>query len=325
VTPVLPVVSGAERRKQPHKRQDGISVVLPYWPDRPAGEALEVAAVADELGYDELWVGEMATFDAFALATAIGERTPRITLTVGPLAVGVRSPATVAMGVESCANLVGRDVNVALGTSSTLVVEAWHERPRAQPAHALEHTATTVRSLLAGGKSDGGFRLRLEPRPCSISIAAFGPRAVRIAATHGDRMVLNLVTPKTAARLCEQYRAAGGARTAVWVPAAVDPSDDDRAQLIRALVAYLAAPGYAEVFDEAGFGDLVAFARTRPHPRELLDAIPAELVEAVGLLGDVTAVTKRIAEYRSAGIDDVCVVPATASDRAGRRTLTSLR
>jgi len=301
-----------------------ISVVLPYWPDRPAGEALEVAAAADELGFEELWVGEMATYDAFALATAIGLCTTRLALTVGPLAVGVRSPATIAMGVASAANLIGRDVNVALGTSSTLVVEAWHERARTQPARTLEHTAKTVRALLAGGKSDGGFRLRLEPQPCTITIAAFGERAVHVAATRGDRMVLNLVTPKTAPRLCAQYRNAGGSRTAVWLPTAIDPDDDARAQLTRALVAYLAAPGYGDVFEEAGFGDIVAYARTRPHPRELVAAIPSELVDAVGLVGDVTAVTKRIAEYHDAGIDDVCVVPATASDRAGRRTLTTL-
>ena len=302
-----------------------IAAVLPYWPDRPAGEALEVAAIADELGFDELWVGEMATYDAFALATAIGLRTSTIALTVGPLAVSVRSPATIAMGVASVANLVGRPVNVALGTSSTLVVEAWHERVRSQPARQLEHAAATVRTVLDGGKSEGGFRLRVEPQPCSITIAAFGPKALRIAATSGDRMVLNLVTPTIAGRLCEQYREAGGTRTAVWLPAAVDPDEGDLAQLTRALVAYLAAPGYAEVFDEAGFGDVVAFAGTRPHPRALLEAIPSGLVEAVGLFGDVTAVTKRIDEYRSAGIDDICVVPATASDRAGRRTLTSLR
>lgn len=302
-----------------------IGVVLPYWPDRPAGEALEVATVADELGYDELWVGEMATYDAFALATAIGLRTARVSLTVGPLAVGVRSPATIAMGVASTANLIGREVNVALGTSSTLVVEAWHERERTQPARALEHTAATVRALLEGGKSDGGFRLRVEPQPCTLTIAAFGERAVTVAATHGDRMVVNLVTPKTASRLCAQYRKAGGTRTAVWLPAAIDPDDEARAQLTRALVAYLAAPGYSEVFEEAGFGEVVAFARTRPHPRDLLASIPQELVDAAGLVGDVTAVTKRIAEYHDAGIDDVCVVPATASDRAGRRTLTTLQ
>jgi len=301
-----------------------IAVVLPYWPDRPSGEALEVADAADELGFDELWIGEMATYDAFALATAIGLRTSRIALTIGPLGVNVRSPATIAMGVASVANLIDREVNVALGTSSTLVVEAWHERQRAQPARALEHTARTVRALLSGGRSEGGFRLRLEPRTTSITIAAFGPRAVQIAAEAGDRMVLNLVTPEIAARVGAQYRDAGGTRVAAWLPAALDPDADARLQLSRALVAYLAAPGYADVLTEAGFGDLVAFAQTRPHPRELLDAIPPQLVNAVGLVGDAEALATRIEEYRAAGVDDVCVVPATAGDRAGQRTLNAL-
>ena len=283
-----------------------------------------MAAAADELGFDELWIGEMATYDAFALATAIGTRTSRIALTIGPLAVHVRSPATIAMGVASVANLVDRPVNVALGTSSTVLVEAWHERARLEPARTLEHAAATVRALLAGGKSDGGFRLRVEPRVGTLSIAAFGPRAVEIAATRGDRMVLNLVTPTTAARLCAAYRRAGGRRVAAWLPTAVDPTDDDRAQLTRALVAYLAAPGYRDAFAEAGFADLAALARTRPHPRDLLAAIPPALVDAVGLVGDVNVVTNRIAEYRAAGIDDVCVVPATASNRAGMRTLSRL-
>lgn len=301
-----------------------IAVVLPYWPDRPAGEALEVAEAADALGFDELWIGEMATYDAFALATAIGTRTSRIALTIGPLAVGVRSPATIAMGIASVANLTDREVRLALGTSSTLVVEAWHERERAQPARSLEHTARTVRSLLSGGRSDGGFRLRLEPRATSLTIAAFGPRAVRIAAELGDRMVLNLVPPSIAARLCVQHRDAGGTRVAAWVPAAVDPDADARLQLSRALVAYLGAPGYGGVFTEAGFGDLVEYAQTRPHPRELLAAIPAALVESVGLVGDAATIGRRIEEYRAAGVDDLCVVPATANDRAGRRTLDAV-
>jgi alkanesulfonate monooxygenase SsuD/methylene tetrahydromethanopterin reductase-like flavin-dependent oxidoreductase (luciferase family) len=136
--------------------------------------------------------------------------------------------------------------------------------------------------------------------------------------------VLNLVTPATATRLCAEYRAAGGQRVAAWLPAAVDPDDDARAQLTRAFVAYLAAPGYTDAFTEAGFGAVVAFAQTRPHPRELLAAIPPELVDAVGLVGDAATVATRITAYRDAGVDDVCVVPATAGDRAGRRTLEGL-
>ena len=48
------------------------SVVTPLWQDRPASENLDVAVNADRLGYPELWIGEMATYDAFAFATAVG-------------------------------------------------------------------------------------------------------------------------------------------------------------------------------------------------------------------------------------------------------------
>jgi len=39
------------------------SVALPYWLDRPAEEALAIAAAADAAGCTRLWIGEMATFD----------------------------------------------------------------------------------------------------------------------------------------------------------------------------------------------------------------------------------------------------------------------
>src|SRR3954469_20311087 len=99
------------------------AAVLGYWQDREPLEALETAAAADDLGYRELWVGEMATFDAFTLAAAIGARTERIELCVGPLAVGVRDPMAMAMGVASVAALSdGRPVHLAIGASSPVVV-----------------------------------------------------------------------------------------------------------------------------------------------------------------------------------------------------------
>ncbi len=44
-----------------------LSVSLGLWQDRPAGEVVRTAQAADALGYGEIWIGEMATFDAFAL------------------------------------------------------------------------------------------------------------------------------------------------------------------------------------------------------------------------------------------------------------------
>ncbi|MGJ6963392.1 LLM class F420-dependent oxidoreductase [Streptosporangium sp. G11] len=326
-----------------------LGVSLGLWQDRPAEEALLTAGAADELGYDELWVGEMATYDAFALATAIGLSTGRIGLTVGPLAVAVRDPMMIAMGVASVAALVGRPVNVAVGTSSPTVVEEWHGRSRARSAAVLREAVRALRPLLDGDKSDfsgefvksRGYRLRLPaPRP-ELTVAAFGASAVRTAAT-ADRMVLNLITPASAARLITDLRAAAQAgtpaperghppartpapRVAAWVTAAIDPGREAVDRIRRAVVGYLAAPGYGEMFAEAGFGDVVAFARTRPHPRELLAAIPDGLLEAVALLGDVDAARERLRAYADAGVDEVALVPvSTDADPGGVATLKAL-
>src|SRR5207237_1298339 len=96
-------------------------------------------------------------------------------------------------------------------------------------------------------------------------------------------------------------------------------------QLRRGLVAYLSAPGYGEMFAEAGFEDVVRFARTGPRPGELLAAIPAELVGHVSLAGDEQAVRARMADYASAGVDEVALVPGSSdADPAGVATLTVL-
>ena len=44
---------------------------------------VRTAQVADSLGYPEIWIGEMATFDAFALGAVVAERTERAALTIG--------------------------------------------------------------------------------------------------------------------------------------------------------------------------------------------------------------------------------------------------
>ncbi|HEU5385982.1 MAG TPA: LLM class F420-dependent oxidoreductase [Streptosporangiaceae bacterium] len=330
---------------------------LGLWQDRAAGEVVRTAEVADALGYGEIWIGEMATFDAFALGAVVAGRTSRAALTVGPLAVAVRDPVMIAMGAGSLAELTGRTVNVALGSSSPVVVEQWHGRRQERTALALAESAMAVRALLDGGKADvrgevistRGFRLRTRAPGTPLTIAAFGRGAVKAAARHADRMVINLVTPKSAARLVQmlhdECRAAGRPvpQVAVWLATVVGqggavvgqggtvagagagPTAESVEQLRRGLVAYMSAPGYGEMFAEAGFGEVVRFARTRPHPAELLAAIPAELTGHVSLVGDVPAVRARLAVYASAGVDEVALVPGSSdADPAGVATLTAL-
>lgn len=317
-----------------------LSVSLGLWQDRPPEEVLATAWAADAAGYPELWIGEMATWDAFALATAIGGITDQISLTLGPLAVTVRDPAMIAMGVASVAALTGRETGVALGTSSDVVVRDWHGRSRDGAATALGESAQLVRELLAGKKAqlDGevvrakGYRLRLASPNPPLTIAAFGTRAIETAARYADRMVVNLVSPATAAQLVRQLRAAADRlgttppRVAAWVVGALDPGPDAVEQLRRGVVGYLAAPGYSDMFRAEGFGSLVDFAVTRPHPRELLAAISVDVMETVGLVGSMSRMRDRVSAYARAGVDELVIVPAsTDADPAGAGTLTAFR
>lgn len=293
-----------------------LSVVLGQWLDRSIEADLRQAIWADELGYRQLWVPEMAKVDAPAFAAIAAANTEQIELVLGPLAVTVRSPVQIAMAATTVA-ATGRATHIALGTSSS-VVARWHGRSRAGAADRLARTRADVVSLLDGDRVDG-YRLPRVPEPePTVTVAAFGPKAVETARA-ADRMVLNMVTVESAARLAPEHH-----NTAVWLCAAVDPTDDERAWLTRGLVGYLAAPGYGEMFTEAGYGDLVDFARTRPGPKEIFGRMPPDLVDRVGLVGSESEIREKMAAYAAVGITEICLVPPAPDSPSARRTLEVL-
>jgi probable F420-dependent oxidoreductase len=315
-----------------------LGVALPYWLDRPDEEALEIALAAERAGIETVWVGEMHSFDAFALATAIGLQTKRVRLKIGPLPIGARGPVAIARGVASVATLIQRPVDVALGASSPMIVSGWHDRPWTHLAGRMRETALTVRTLLDGQRIafEGeqvrahGFKLRRPQPQASVTIAAFGPALTRVAARHAEEVVLNLVTPEhvadARAQLAAEAAAAGrqAPRLAVWVPAAIDPGERALAQLSRQLAIYLAAPGYGELFAKLGFAALVERARAGARLADLAAAIPAALLAQIGAIGSAGEVAARIGAYHDAGAAHVAVVPSTAEDSAGRHVLQAL-
>ncbi len=316
-----------------------ISVVTPLWQDQPAGDNVDIALNAERHGFSDLWIGEMATYDAFAFATAVGVKPGNMALNIGPLAVDVRTPMTMAMGVASVAELTGRTTRLAIGSSSKVVVEEWHGRPRLRTAKHLSESASILRGLLDGEKvkfqgelaTCNGYHLRTDAPGAHITVAAFGSLAIKAAALHADRMLLNIVSAQSAARLKQQLEDAAKKAgknvptVAAWVACAVDPSPEAINQMLRSKVAYLAAPGYSDMFVEAGFGDMVEFAKTRPHPKEILARMPPEMAGVVGMAGDANTIRRRMAEYRAAGVDEICIVPTTADDPAAERTFSAVK
>jgi probable F420-dependent oxidoreductase len=312
-----------------------IEVVLPFWLDAPDKEALEIADAASAAGLNGLWIGEMATFDAFALATAVGLRAPGLRLHVGPLPTSVRTPVSIALGASSVASLTGCQVDIALGASSPVIVAGWHNREWSHSVARMRETIDCLRPILRAERADydgryvrsRGFRLRHPLPHTRIGVGTFGPMMTQLAARIADEVVLNLASPQRVAQVRRQveHDAAEAGRTSphltVWVPVAVQPGEAALRQLANQLAIYLAPPGYGEMFCELGFTDFVERARDGARRSELAAAIPLELAEQLAAVGTSEQVAARLRAYLQAGADTVAVIPVTAEDPAGRAAL----
>jgi probable F420-dependent oxidoreductase len=275
---------------------------VPFWYGQPPLQSLEVAVNADRSGFGEVWLGQMATFDAFALGAAVARETEHVSLWVGPLAPAVRDAVSLALGITSVSILGKRPAHLALGASTATVVRDWHGRAWGGNAALAAGTIERLRPLLRGEREPGGFRLR-SPFPGSqIGLAAFGPEMLKVASRLADRLVLNLLTPAQVA----EFRARTELPITIWVPAALDPGEAAHLQVLRELRVYLAAPAYAAMFRRAGLEE------------------PDAIATAVSAMGSLEHVRERIAEYHSAGATTVALVPVTAEDPGGARLLGEL-
>lgn len=312
------------------------ALALPFWLDRPANEALEVAELAEEYDIDELWVGEMATFDAFALAGAIARTTRHLTLTVGPLPVSLRDPVALAMGVSSVAELGDRPAHLALGASSSTVLRTWHGVEQPASVQRFAETIEVCRGLFRGERTDfagqtvhsHGFRLRMGREGATIAMAAFGPRLLRVAVERADRVVLAHVSPsqvrsvRTFVDTLAMELGRPAPQLVVWTQTGFGRSAVE--QVRRGLVAYLGARGYGDMFTAAGFGHVVQLARGGASAKELAAAIPDDLVHLVAAVGEPEDVHAALLDRQRAGADAVVVTPATATEGGLGHLLHSL-
>ena len=203
------------------------------------------------------------------------------------------------------------EVDVALGSSSRVVVEEWHGRAFGDPVHAMEAYLAAFRTALSGqstqhsgvGWHSRGFRLNVEPPGAvEIIVAALGDRMLTYAGSAADGVVINLVTPSIVPAMRE--RIAAGARIAgrreprlvTWLVAGSPEYGLPR--VARMLGAYAGASGYRERLSQGG----------------LLEMVLEEPESVARELGAFTmhALDDRIDEFRSAGVDEVAVVVSGA-------------
>lgn len=265
-----------------------------------ADEAHRLALLAEELGYDSVWVSELATYDAYALACAIAADTERILIGTAIVPVSTRTPALHAMSMSTLAAIAPGRCIVGFGISTPPIIEGWHGQ-RGVVERALTHTRALFDFLdvaLTGAKTSTGFRLEAPPeQPPRRYIGALGPKMRAFTRERADGLILNFA-PRSA--LAAEVAGEPGEAVLPVRIAGDDDRDDAERRFRRESASYLRVPAYASAIAEMGWPDVV------PHGelQAMADALPQEFVEDMAILGDPHA---KLAQMDADGVTPLLV------------------
>jgi alkanesulfonate monooxygenase SsuD/methylene tetrahydromethanopterin reductase-like flavin-dependent oxidoreductase (luciferase family) len=155
---------------------------------------LSLAAAADRLGYDGLFLPETWAYDTTVLLAELAVKSARLRLGTGIVGVWNRSAATIAMAAATLATISGGRFVLGLGASTPQLTEGFHDVPFTAPVARMRRTLEQVRAILRGERiplavttSARPLKLNLPPAPdLPIYLAALGDASIRLAGELAD-------------------------------------------------------------------------------------------------------------------------------------------
>jgi alkanesulfonate monooxygenase SsuD/methylene tetrahydromethanopterin reductase-like flavin-dependent oxidoreductase (luciferase family) len=299
------------------------------------GTATLLAARADALGYDSVWLTHGLGRDGFLVLAAYAHATRRIGLGTGVVPIYPRHPVAMAQEASTLMELSAGRFRLGIGLSHRPAMADALGLDMGEPLAVMREYVAVLRMALAGHARFEGryYRVRWAgafraPAP-PVLLAGLAPPMLELAGELADGVVLwlcspayvrDVAVPALARGRARAGRALEGFEVAAAVPLAVTDDLAGATRLFREeLVRYLSLPYYRAMFRASGFTEaLAAFDRDREPGRDA-DAVPAGLVDALGAIGDARRARAEIEAYRAAGVTLPIVRPIGAPEAAHAR------
>jgi coenzyme F420-dependent oxidoreductase len=154
------------------------------------------ATLAENLGYDRVWMPESWGRDAVTVLSTIAGETDDVGIGSCILPVYSRSPALLGQTAATLQEASAGRFRMGVGPSGPIVIENWHGMEYGNPLRRTRETIEVTRQVLSGEEVEydgeyvdvGGFRLRCDPPDPAppIDAAALGPKATELAGRFAD-------------------------------------------------------------------------------------------------------------------------------------------
>ena len=304
----------------------------------------ELAKLAEERGYETVWIPEGGGRDSLTSLASIALNTERIRLGTGILPIFARTPTNTAMGAAGMAAVSGDRFILGLGVGHRPTVEAGDGVPFKQPMTRLRETIQIVRKLLSGEQVDfPGKHFKLSGASLGaaaptakvpIYIAALGPQMLEMAGELADGVLMNWTSvtfiPQAVVHIKRGVDKAGRDMSDIdiagYVRVAVgDDLANARASLQRQIAQYATNTFYANFFIETGFEremNAAAAALAKGDLDTASEAITPEMQDEVAVLGTAGQCREALERRRAAGLQLPVIAPFAVGDNKTSHQLT---
>ena len=284
---------------------EGAAPAVGVWvfPDAPAPALVELARHVEELGLDELWVGdEGPARDPFAVLAAAAVATERIRLATGITNPYVRHPGAAAASMLTIHELSGGRAVLGVGAGGRMSLAPFGLQA-VRPVERVRQFLDIARAAATGQPTEGysptdvAVTEAASGAPLPLYVGARGPKLNRLASERADGAFVAGMPP------FRYPEVVGWARSVRPIDIALYPSvafTDDAVERHRPEMVWSLLDTPPQVREELGLDiDAVKVAAEAlragdPEPARAL--IDDTMLERLMLVGQPSAVGRRLAE-----------------------------
>ncbi|MEE9145117.1 MAG: LLM class flavin-dependent oxidoreductase [Candidatus Binatia bacterium] len=242
----------------------------------PAAAVVELAELAEAVGFGAFWKGESNSTDPIVLLSAIAGRTKTIKLGTAIYQIYGRSPVTLGVQGATIQDLSDGRLLLGLGVANKAIA-AWHGGVFDRPLRRAREYVDIVRKVAAGERVEyegeiyqTGKRFQLSWKPhhpiFPIYMAGLGPQMTKLVGKIADGVFINMATPAKVREIADRVRA--GAKEAGRDPSKIEiiaksrvslnpDKKIARSRLRQVLTFYNLADHYSDMLKGLGFEDEV--------------------------------------------------------------------